>query len=218
MICITANTDGGLFTINKNYCEAVLKFGQLPLLISSYDVNQIDNILKMCDGIILSGGGDIHSKFFDQTLHPKANSINIERDEFEIALCKRAIKKNKPILAICRGMQILNIACGNGSLFQHIIGHVQDKPRDLTSHDVIVKDNSILHKIYKQRIISVNSIHHQAINKVGNGLDISATSQDIIEAIELKSCKFVIGVQWHPEALLGSVHDELFKAFVNATI
>lgn len=219
LIFITANSEQNNFCINKNYCDAIASFGQTPILISTYNTNLIDKIISVADGILLSGGADIHAKFFNQKLHPAARNINEKRDEFEILLCQKAIAKNLPVLGICRGIQILNIALG-GNIFQDIPNHMQTTPRDLPSHRIMVKKSSMLFKITNATEIDVNSFHHQSVNVLGKNLVISATADDgTIEAIEHTQKKFVIGVQWHPEALnkIYAVHNKIFEAFVNAT-
>ena len=220
LIFITANNEGNNFLINKNYCNAISDLGQVPILISNYKLDVIDKIISVADGILFSGGGDIHAKFFNQKLHPKVNDINFERDEFELKLCAKAIQKNLPILGICRGMQIINIAMG-GNIFQHISNHMQNIPRDLPIHNVNVLYGTKLFCISKAEKIKVNSLHHQAVNVLGNEIIISAKADDgTIEAIEMPNKKFVLGVQWHPESLykIYDVHGKIFKEFVNATL
>ena len=220
LIFITANAEQNNFSINKNYCDAISDFGQTPVLISNYKLGLIDKILSVAKGILLSGGGDIHPKFFNQQVHPKSNNINIARDEFELELFHKAVQKDIPVLGICRGIQIINIA-QNGNLFQDIKNHMQKLPRDLPSHTVrLSKQNNFL-SFDKIDTIEVNSMHHQAINILGQKLIATAISNDgLIEAIEYPNKKFIVGVQWHPECLYKTykVHREIFKKFVAATM
>ncbi len=220
MIFITANNDGKNFCINKNYCTAISDFGQTPVLISNFNLQAIDKIISVADGILFTGGGDIHAKFFNQRLHPKASDINIARDEFELKLCMKAIQKNLPVLGICRGIQIINIALG-GNIFQHINGHMQNIPRDLAAHNVYLKSDTKLFKLIGQKKMQVNSLHHQAVNILGKDLKISGFAEDgIIEAIEMPSKKFVMGLQWHPESLYKVYESQMkiFKGFAEASL
>ncbi len=218
LIFITANNEHNNFSINKNYCNAISDFGQVPVLISNYKLELIDKIICVADGILFSGGPDIHAKFFNQSLHPKVNNINIKRDKFEIELCKKAVKKNIPILGICRGIQIINVALG-GNIFQHISNHMQNIPRDLVWHNINPICKTKIFNMSNGKNIKVNSLHHQAVNVLGKDLIISAKANDgTIEAIENPNKKFLVGVQWHPECLykIYSVHAQIFKMFAQA--
>lgn len=202
VIGITPATDEIRYMLNKAYTGSVTEEGGMPVIIPYQDFT--DSLLKLVmhlDGIVLTGGGDIHSKYLNQALHPKANTIYPERDEFEIELCRFALKEGIPLLCICRGQQVLNVAAG-GSIIQHIEGHSQDTPRNLPSHTVNIIPGTELYKIYGSDTLDVNSIHHQAVGEMGVGLIKSAVSMDgVTEAIEGTGESFCLGVQWHPEAL-----------------
>ncbi len=221
IIAITTSTDdkNEFYRLNKLYCEAVSRAGGLPIMVGC-NIEDAEQILEVSSGIVLSGGGDIHSKHFNEPLHEKASWLNEGRDAFELALCKMALEKNKPILAICRGEQILNVACG-GSLIQHIENHSFEDRRHEAVHSVDVKNGTKLFSILEDESVSVNSIHHQAVGRLGNGLTVCAVSSDgVIEAVEAYAKHFVVGVQWHPEALFKSsgneVHEKIFNAFYKA--
>jgi len=221
LIFITANNpkdDPDVYKINKKYCDAIKKFGALPILIGTYDLDYIKIIIKHASGILLSGGGDVHAKFFNQWLNKNANNINFERDKFEIELTRAAFEKNIPILGICRGMQVLNIALG-GDILQDIKNHPNNSYEPV--HQVDILENTKLAQIVRKKKIKVNSMHHQAINNLSNELIISGLSQDkLIESIESPLQDFVLGVQWHPEYLYKKyiAHEKILQAFINTRV
>lgn len=214
----TFDKDTNKYALNKDYANAVTQTGGIPIIPAFYDENLIPDILDFCNGLILSGGGDIHSMFFRQELSPEAKSINVERDKFEIMLCKAAIEKNTPMLCICRGIQVLNVA-QNGDLIQHIDGH--DFEKNMNLHNIAINKNSLLHKLLKQENIDVNSRHHQSVGVLGSNIVVTAFSSDgIVEAVELTGHDFCLGVQWHPESIFNDneLQQLLFKGFVEYVI
>ena len=209
IIGITPALEDTRFFLNKKYISAVLDNGGLPLILLNKE------LLSKVDGLILSGGGDIDSSFFGQPPHPKIDTVYIERDEFELELYAEAKKMNIPILGICRGLQLINVAEG-GTLIQHIENH-SFSPRDALIHDVIINKESILYDIVKTSQISVNSIHHQVIDKAGRDIRITAYSKDNFpEAIEVLNSE-ILAVQWHPEELYKNheAHQKLFRHFIS---
>lgn len=199
--------------IDNSYCENIYLNGAIPFVLSYYDSLYIDDIIEKIDGLLLSGGGDINSKFFDQPLDEKADLVLPIRDDFEIAICRAAIAKGIPILGICRGAQVLNVALG-GDLNQHIENHLSPNGKKKLAHDITIYNNTLLFDIFKTNKIRINSLHHQSNNKIANGFIVSAVSDDgIIECIEKPDSKFVLGVQWHPECLQ---QYELFQKFIEA--
>jgi putative glutamine amidotransferase len=211
-------------TVNKHYIHAVEKNGALPLLLP--DVTAFDMVLNHCDiidGLILAGGVDVDPRFFgEQPIG--TGEITPERDSYEMALAGEFLAKDKPILAICRGLQVLNI-CAGGDIYQDInarpervIKHMQQAPKWYPTHRVSVKDDSKLGKILGKSQLQVNSFHHQAPRRVGPGFQATAWSEDgIIEAIESDSHRFIIGIQWHPEQMLSrSEQRKLFQAFIKS--
>ncbi len=186
--------------------------------------NKPDFSLKGIDGLIITGGGDIDPSHYGEKPIDKLERVSIERDITELNLLKRAEEENIKTLAICRGHQLLNIHQG-GSLLQDIndagykeIEHA--KPHENATkhtHDVEIKENTKLNKILKNNKLMVNSIHHQAINKLGKNLIVSAESSDgIIEGIETKEGWEAIGVQWHPEYISEDKSSiELFNWLIN---
>jgi putative glutamine amidotransferase len=214
MVFITANSDKNLFTINKHYSLSLANLDIIPVLISEYNLSHINEILNRANGILLSGGGDIHPKFFKHNLNDKVNNINVARDIFEIELVRNALAKNLPILGICRGIQIINVALG-GSISSNAENHMQDKTKNIPTHYVILNNRTKLHSIVQRNKIKVNSLHHQAIDHLGKNLVVSSLSEDkIIESVEHRNKKFVIGLQWHPEHLQRySTQRKIFIAF-----
>lgn len=214
--------------IPSAYAEAVVRAGGLPLLIPiEFPVSQTLSILDRVDGLLLSGGGDVDYRIYNGEAHPSIEGICEGRDQLEIALLKSAITAEKPVLGICRGTQLINVALG-GTLYTHIpvqfdtdINHStpEEDGRDCLVHDVELDPNSKLGKIIGQKRFSVNSFHHQAIQKAAPDLRVTAHATDgLIEAVELVGDSFgVIGVQWHPECLLAIESQlEIFKAFTAA--
>jgi putative glutamine amidotransferase len=181
--------------------------------------------LDRIDGLLLSGGYDVCPGLFgEETLN---DSVEIDglRDEAEMPLIRAAVERDIPILAICRGVQILNVALG-GTLIQDLptqrdsrIRHRQEGERQMSSHAVCIIPNSRLREIVGSDEVDVNSFHHQSLQRVADGLSVVATAPDgVIEAVERSDSRFVVGVQWHPEEMT-EVSDEakrLFESFVKA--
>jgi putative glutamine amidotransferase len=165
-------------------------------------------------GLMLAGGNDVAPALYGAEPHPKTDPPNPDRDQLEIALLQEALTRNLPVLAICRGIQLLNVALG-GTLHQHIEGHHIPKQKDV--HPVQIAPGSLLHGVLGASEYSVNSLHHQAIDRLAPRAQATATSPDgIVEAIELPDSRFVLAVQWHPEARTGGKDLLLFEAFAKA--
>ncbi|QUW23127.1 gamma-glutamyl-gamma-aminobutyrate hydrolase family protein [Sporosarcina sp. Marseille-Q4063] len=210
VIGITTDVDSDRkHQLNTNYVTAVKRAGGLPLILPIGVEEDAKQVAHLIDGIILTGGGDIDPTLFDEEPHALLGEVSPTRDSLEIALAKEMLQANKPILGICRGLQILNVALG-GAIIQDIhsqsantiLQHSQKATRSHQSHFVQVKKESILESIAETTKIKVNSFHHQAVKDVPKPLKISGTASDgIIEAVESTDHDFVLGVQWHPEAL-----------------
>ncbi len=217
LIGITPSIENNKYMLNRAYAEAVLKNGGIPNILTYGEIDDIDFILSKYDGILLSGGGDVDPSYYSQKIHPKTEIVDKIRDEFELTLCKKAVEKNIPLLAICRGVQILNVAF-SGTLYQHIENHNFNDERFSEKHEINISPNTLLFNILKNDKIKTNSIHHQAIAKIGKDLKASAVSEDgIVEALEYNN-KFTLGVQWHPEALFDKIeiHSKIFEYFIEA--
>ncbi|MCA2967784.1 MAG: gamma-glutamyl-gamma-aminobutyrate hydrolase family protein [Acidobacteriaceae bacterium] len=162
------------------------------------------------DAVLLAGGNDIDPAHYGQSPDPRLGPLDPPRDVYELDIAWAALERDLPILAICRGMQLLNVACG-GTLHQHIDGH-----RDVF-HPVLAQPTSRLAHITGQSAFEVNSRHHQALDQLGDGLVVTAHSGEIIEAAEMPGRRFVLAVQWHPEDLVGShaPHRALFAALAD---
>ncbi|MDI6782482.1 MAG: gamma-glutamyl-gamma-aminobutyrate hydrolase family protein [bacterium] len=235
IIGITGGFDGGkrkdslrpnreLYYLNRSYVLAIQKAGGIPLVLPPLDdLADIDKVLNKIDGLLLIGGHDIYPEVYGaKKVHPKTETLEWLRQEYELALTKRALKQGIPLLAICLGNQMLNVAAG-GTLIQDIpsevnnpLIHSQKEKRDKLTHWVTIDKSSILYRIVKQEKVQSNSFHHQAINRVAPGFKVVAKSDDgIIETIESTDSKFRLGVQWHPEELIKYPnHLALFKALV----
>lgn len=210
--------------------NAVLEGGGLPILLPFVNnKNDITSLVEQFDGFLFTGGQDINPTLYGQALNNCTDEISPKRDEFEINLFKTIMTYNKPVLGICRGMQLINVALG-GTLKQDILGlkdtcihlqHFQKTPYDIPVHEIEIKQNTLIHQILQKNIICVNSVHHQAIEKLAKGLSITATSEDkLIEAFEITDLDFGIAVQWHPERLCNTDINsrKLFAAFIDAAL
>lgn len=211
------------YAIRQNYLDSVKHFNAIPFPLF-HNIKDIDEMSSFLDGIIITGGNfDINPQIYGEKSQG-ARKTKHNRTNFELNLCKKFISLNKPILGICGGEQLLNIACG-GTLIQDIkkkelqtIEHEQLNPRNETSHKVNIEKNSKLKDIIKKNIIKVNSAHHQAINRVGENILISGLAPDgIIESIEHTQHKWCIGVQWHPEFLITSEDKLLLQNFIKVS-
>ena len=209
--------------VNKDYVDAVIRAGGVPLIIPfSTDKEVIISQAQLIDGLILSGGHDISPYNYGQEPSQKIGETFPERDTYEIILLEESKKRNIPILGICRGFQLINVAAG-GTLYQdlslipgNILKHNQVSNPTLKTHKVEIKENSFISSIFGKETM-VNSFHHQVINKVANDFIVVAKASDgVVEAIEHKTYKFLVAVQWHPEMLAVNCEKarELFSKFV----
>ncbi len=208
------------YAVRINYVNSVISANGIPLMLPSKP-ELANHYFNLIDGILLTGGDfDIDPRIYGEKKNKSVNHLDKPRTNFEIKITRLALKKNKPILGICGGQQLLNVAL-NGSLIQHIknttIKHEQIQPRNKPSHKVQINTKSKLYKIVKKKEFRVNSAHHQAIKKVGNNLNINAIAEDgIIEGIESNNHKFFLGIQWHPEFFISNCDKKIFKAFIKA--
>jgi putative glutamine amidotransferase len=210
------------------YVKAILLAGGVPVLVPVGAHNGHMGLLRSrLDGILLTGGGDIDPQRFDGKPHPRVYDVDMERDEIEIGLAKTAAESGWPLLAICRGIQVLNVALG-GSLYTDLgtqwsgkIRHdcYPDMARDHIAHQTEVTRGSHLAKLIGGERLPVNSLHHQGIERLAPGLVATAYApDDLIEAVEVPHHPFGLGVQWHPEWLTGSpANQALFRALVHAS-
>jgi putative glutamine amidotransferase len=205
------------------YLRGLEAAGSLPLVMPPLHLDAIEPLLDRVDGVCLSGGPDLDPDGYDAEPHPQLGPTEPELDRFELAMARRADARGMPVLAICRGTQALNVVRG-GSLHQHLpeisteIAHRQRLPGDQTSHPVEIDPESKLAVALGATEIDVNSFHHQAIDRLGDGLAVSARAPDgTIEGVEDPSRPFLIGVQWHAETLIHRPYEAaLFRNFVDA--
>lgn len=198
----------GLHALRQDYVRSVEGAGGLPLVLAPGRPEDAPELLDHVEGLLLSGGSDVDPALYGAAPHPKLGRVVRERDEFELALAREALERDLPLLAICRGHQVLNVATG-GTLVQDIpseltgdVGHDSRRRRWEPAHMVQVNEGTRLREILGRSTVSVNSFHHQAIERVGRGLLVSACSigDRLVEAVEMPDRRFVLGVQWHPEA------------------
>jgi putative glutamine amidotransferase len=210
-----------------DYEESVRRAGGEVLILDRSSDRPADVISKV-DGLVLPGGGDVLPSIYGEAAHATFDPAEAGRDDYELELARRALEANLPLLAICRGIQVLNVARG-GSLVQDIpdqvgtvVNHTLREPQIAIAHDVWIADGSLLEKLMRERlegdICPVNSRHHQAPMTLGKGLVASATAPDgVIEAIEDPDKRFCLGVQWHPENFYRTGEfRSLFEGLVNA--
>ena len=221
------NTQFYKTALAQKYTDAIINAGGTPLIIPlGMAEEQLEDIANAVDGIMVTGGGDMATEIFNGQAHPRVCGVDALRDETEFKLVRFADKMQKPLLGICRGNQVINVAFG-GTLFTDIAAQVPEAkrhdwypniPRDQLSHTISITKDAKLVKIFGGTEIAVNSLHHQSIDKIGEGLLVTAHAPDgIIESIEKPDHPYLIGVQWHPEWLTAlPAMQNLFKTFVNA--
>ncbi len=202
--------DRPLYFVKSNYVSAVKEAGGIPLIIApSKDENDLTKTLNLIDGLLMPGGDDIDPKYFKEELHPSVVLIDPQIIQFQMGFLNKALNKGIPIFGICAGLQIINIVCG-GNIYQDIpseysnpIKHKKnEKEKEDPFHNVKIEKKTKLYNILQKGEITVNSTHHQALKDVAVGFKVTARSEDgLIEAIESRKHRFVIGVQWHPEDL-----------------
>ena len=208
------------YAIRADYSNMVEKTGGLPVLLPY--IEDIKSQIDMIDGLLIPGcDEDINPEFYGQEIKSNKVKTNDRRTSYELTLTKEALKNNIPVFGICNGLQIINVLLG-GTLIQHIpdmhesdINHEQPHPKCAPTHDIIIEENTLLSQLTKAKKIKVNTTHHQAIDQLADSLVVSARAPDgIIEAIESKDHKFLVGVQWHSEYQNSDLDDNLFKRFV----
>ncbi|MBQ5696392.1 MAG: gamma-glutamyl-gamma-aminobutyrate hydrolase family protein [Clostridium sp.] len=211
--------------INDNYSKSIVDAGGIPIILPLVnDINVLINQISICNGLLLTGGIDINPLLYKESPQPLLETCNDLIDWFHINLARKALDLNIPILGICRGCQVINVAFG-GTLYQDItyatsspIMHKQKSHLSQRCHYIYVKENSIIYDILGNEYV-VNSAHHQSVEKIASNFICTASSEDgIIEAIEMINKPFVVGVQWHPEMMVS--YDikalNLFKRFIES--
>jgi putative glutamine amidotransferase len=211
------------YALRQNYCAAVVRAGGLPILLP-HEPEQADAYLDEIDGLLVTGGNfDVDPALFgDTSRHPTVKTKD-RRTAVEVNVTRGALKRDKPVLGICGGQQLLNVVLG-GTLIQHIpdeidnaLAHEQPNPRTEAGHIVTVAPGTLLHRICGAEELAVNSAHHQAVKAVGPDVIVDAVAEDgVIEGIEHPRYRYCIGVQWHPEYSISIGDDKIFDAFIKA--
>ncbi len=227
VIGIVANVDENyISSVGKNYVRAIELCGGVPLLLPyTESVETVREYERLCDGFLFTGGVDIHPRRYGQEPMECCGKINEVRDSFELFAFRELYAMGKPIMAICRGCQLVNVALG-GTLYQDIetqynkaLLHRQTEGEFLPSHEVKITKDTPLYSLIKRGRMSANSFHHQAIRTLGDGLSVMAESDDgIIEAV-YSTKSYLRAYQWHPERLIDCSEDNtvLFKDFIKNT-
>lgn len=209
--------------INRNYAEAVRMAGAVPFIAPYTDIDGVSELVAMADAVILTGGHDVNPLVYGEELQKGIQGISNERDAFDLKLIEVAIKQGKPMLGICRGMQLINAYLG-GTLYQDIykanvakLEHVSFDTLSVGAHHITIKEQSFLHRATGLKKMLVNTEHHQAVKDIAEGFKVTAKSSDgIVEAMEDVHRKIYL-VQFHPEAMAVNNNGEainIFKEFI----
>lgn len=209
--------------INRNYAEAVRMAGAVPFIAPYTDIDGVSELVAMADAVILTGGHDVNPLVYGEELQKGIQGISNERDAFDLKLIEEALKQGKPMLGICRGMQLINAYLG-GTLYQDIykanvakLEHVSFDTLSVGAHHITIKEQSFLHRATGLKKMLVNTEHHQAVKDIAEGFKVTAKSSDgIIEAMEDVHRKIYL-VQFHPEAMAVNNNGEainIFKEFI----
>lgn len=212
------------YAMREHYAQAVIAAGGLPLFVP-HDLNLVDSYDCLADGILITGGDfDVTPALYGAEADPRSDDRKENRVLFELALIRKALSTDKPLLGICGGHQLLNVALG-GTLIQHIpdtvaaaLAHEQPNPRHEVGHDVTVMPGTRLAEISQDLFFQCNSAHHQAVERVGEGAVVNAIAPDgVIEGIEVKDHRFCLGIQWHPEFLITGQDRRIFDEFLKSS-
>ena len=217
------------WVMSQRYVVTVTNAGAIPWLIPLVDDETLRGIYEKLDGVFLPGGADIDPVSYGKDPHPLCDKTDRERDRVELVLARWALDDGKPVLGVCRGMQLINLAAG-GSLYQDVAEQMtgaikhdyfpfggQSFRRDYLAHEVNVVSGTRLAGVFGDGPLRVNSMHHQGVRELGSGLIANATASDgLVEGIEGGNGAYVVGVQWHPEALTDTqqASRKLFEDFV----
>ncbi|NPV56160.1 MAG: gamma-glutamyl-gamma-aminobutyrate hydrolase family protein [Anaerolineae bacterium] len=217
---------GPTVALARNYAESVSRAGGVPVLLpAGVPPDEVGRLLRRLDGVLLSGGADLDPHLFGASPHPRVYGIDANRDGLELALVREALAGGMPLLGICRGIQVMNVALG-GSLFIHIpdqlpgalLHDMDGHPRSTIAHPVRLRTASKLAVLLAATEVGVNSYHHQGIDRLAANLTATAWSpDDLVEAVELDHHPFFVGVQWHPESMPDDPYARrLFAGFIQA--
>lgn len=225
IIGLIANIEKDLrVNMHGAYGLSIEKSGGLPLVLPYIESEEIiDAFVDSCDGFLFTGGADIEPEYYGEEKKDTCGETEPSRDKLEFAVLKKVLEKNKPILGICRGLQLINVAMG-GTLYQDIpterrsdIRHVQTEDKYAPSHPILVERDTPLSHLVGKGIMTGNSFHHQAIKTLASGLKVMAKSHDgMIEGVYAPHKKYLYAYQWHPERLYSFDDNKiLFDDFIN---
>ena len=222
VIGITTSMSDSFIKMRRNYFDAIVDAGGIPVFMPhTGGAEDAKRFLSFCDGVLFAGGDDVDPKHYGEEIAFDNVETTPARDEFELALAELIKNDSRPVLGICRGEQLLNVAFG-GSLYQHIDGHRQEEKGAQNLRSAKIAEGTLLYRLAGEGEIKTNTFHHQAIKDVAPGFVVSAYAEDgTVEAIEPaeQTDRFFLAVQWHPEFFYKT--DEcaknIFKAFVAAT-
>ena len=230
LIAITLDSEGPggyskfpWYALRENYVGVVVRAGGIPLILPN-EASLVEDYAGLIDGLIITGGAfDVSPALYGEGTAHDTVTLKENRTEFELGITLGALERDIPVLGICGGEQLLNVALG-GTLIQHIpddvngaLAHEQPNPRDEPSHPIVIKKNTLLHNIVGVTEMRVNSAHHQAVAAVSRTVTVNATAPDgVIEGIEAPCKRFCLGVQWHPEFEVDPNDIRIFLAFIDA--
>lgn len=214
---------GREYVIGDNYIQAIVQAAGMPVVIPVLAIECIDELLdERVDGICIPGGPDLDPVHYGAEPDPNLGPTDMAFDAFQLALIERAVARHTPLLAICRGMQVLNVAVG-GTLLQHLpdhspLSHRQDDPGHIAGHSIQVEPTSRLADLIGLSTLEVNTYHHQAVESLGRNLRVTARAPDgVVEAVEGEGPGFLVGLQWHAELMAPrKVEALIFAGLVDA--
>jgi gamma-glutamyl-gamma-aminobutyrate hydrolase PuuD len=222
---VSVGTWSGVATVTfHGYIEGTRLAGGRPLVVPADPLltDDPDDVLDLVDGMVFVGGNDVAPEEYGAARHPSTGPRNRRRDAVELSLMRRALERDIPVLAICRGIQVMNVARG-GTLEQHLADRIDETPHRLSDseygiHDIVTVEGSRLRSIVGERA-TVHAHHHQGIGRVGEGLEVTATAvpDGVIEGLEDPTRRFCVGVLWQPDADAGGSGAGLFRALVSST-
>jgi len=211
------------YALRENYCSSLAENGAIPFPLT-HDLNLVESYLSLIDGLMITGGDfDLDPELYGESTRHSTIKVKPTRTSFEMAMTRAALNKNIPVIGICGGEQLINVALG-GTLIQHIpdevpnaLAHEQPNPRHEAGHSVKIIKDTFLYQLLGKETLQVNSAHHQAVKTLGKGAVLNAIAPDgIIEGFEVPEYKFCLGLQWHPEFFVSPQDHTIIEAFVKA--